>query len=82
MKKTIATLLFMFFMQSSFGASIDDTVETLVGPLTAALSSAVFFEINFFGQATPLIVLWLVTAGLFFTLYLGVINIRGFNHAI
>ncbi len=82
MKKTIATLLFMFFMQSSFGASIDDTVETIVGPLTAALSSAVFFEINFFGQATPLIVLWLVAAGLFFTLYLGFINIRGFNHAI
>ena len=30
----------------------------------------------------PLIVLWLVTAGLFFTIYLGFINIRGFGHAI
>ena len=52
-----------------------------MGPITKALSSAVF-EINFFGQAMPLIVLWLVTAGLFFTIYLGFINIRGFGHAI
>ena len=81
MKKAI-TLFSIFFTQSSFGASIDEAVESIVGPITKALSSAVFFEINFFGQAMPLIVLWLVTAGLFFTIYLGLINIRGFGHAI
>ena len=81
MKKAI-TLFSIFFTQSSSGASIDEAVESLVGPITKALSSTVFFEINFFGQAMPLIVLWLVTAGLFFTIYLGFINIRGFGHAI
>ncbi len=81
MKKAV-TLFSIFFTQSSFGASIDEAVESIVGPITKALSSAVFFEINFFGQAMPLIVLWLVTAGLFFTIYLGFINIRGFGHAI
>ena len=81
MRKVI-TLFSIFFTQSSFGASIDEAVENIVGPITKALSSAVFFEINFFGQAMPLIVLWLVTAGLFFTIYLGLINIRGFGHAI
>ena len=80
-KKTI-TLFYIFFTQSSFGASIDEAVETLVSPITEALSSTVFFEINLFGQEMPLIVLWLVSAGLFFTIYLGFINIRGFAHAI
>ena len=81
MKKTIPQFS-IFFTHSSFGTSIDEAVETVVSPLTTALSSAVFFEINLFGQAMPLIVLWLVSAGLFFTIYLGFINIRGFTHAI
>jgi AGCS family alanine or glycine:cation symporter len=41
-----------------------------------------FFEINFFGQMAPIIVLWLVIAALFFTVYLGFINLRGFGYAL
>ncbi|HAT28578.1 MAG TPA: alanine glycine permease [Gammaproteobacteria bacterium] len=77
-----ASLLLLLVAQPAAGASIDETVELWVRPITAALSSVVLFEINFFGQATPLIVLWLVTAALFFTLYMGFINIRGFAQAI
>ena len=65
-----ASLLLLLVAQPAAGASIDETVELWVRPITAALSSVVLFEINFFGQATPLIVLWLVTAALFFTLYM------------
>ena len=67
---------------SAFAASIDQTVELWVGPLAATLSSIVFFEINFFGQMAPIIVLWLVIAALFFTVYLGFINLRGFGYAL
>lgn len=62
--------------------SLDQLVEAAVQPLTAALSSFVFFKIELFGQQTPLIVIWLVAAALFFTLYLGFINIRGFGLAV
>jgi len=34
------------------------------------------------GADLPLIVLWLIVAASFFTIYLGFINLRGFKHAI
>ncbi|MEM9744880.1 MAG: alanine/glycine:cation symporter family protein [Pseudomonadota bacterium] len=34
------------------------------------------------GTDVPLIVLWLVAGGVFFTAYLGLINVRGFGHAV
>ena len=58
--------------------SIDQQVETFVRPLTDALSRVVFYPIELFGQDFPLIVLWLTIAAVFFTLYLGFINVRGF----
>lgn len=80
--RLFTSLLLLLVTQPATAASIDETVELWVRPITTALSSVVFFEINFFGQATPLIVLWLVAAALFFTLYMGFINIRGFTLAI
>lgn len=59
--------------------SIDQQVETFVRPLTDALSRVVFYPIELFGQDFPLIVLWLTIAAVFFTLYLGFINVRGFT---
>ncbi|MFP6815231.1 MAG: alanine/glycine:cation symporter family protein, partial [Pseudomonadales bacterium] len=35
-----------------------------------------------FDTEIPLIVIWLIMGGLFFTLYFGFINIRGFKHAL
>ena len=60
----------------------DQRVESLVRPLSDALSAVVFYRIDLFGQPFPLIVLWLAVAALFFTFYLGFINIRGFGLAI
>lgn len=57
-------------------------------PFTAVLefiTSVVFVSITFGenGESRlPLIVVWLVSAAVFFTTYLGFINIRGFKHAI
>jgi len=63
-------------------SSIDQAVEAYIEPLSTALSAFVFFKIDFFGQQAPLIVIWLVAAAVFFTLYLGFINIRGFWTAV
>jgi len=57
-------------------------------PFTAVLefiTSVVFVSITFGenGESRlPLIVVWLVSAAVFFTTYLGFMNIRGFKHAI
>lgn len=63
-------------------ASIDDTVEAVVRPLAATLSSIVFYPLPLFGQEVPWIVLWLAVAATFFTLYLGFVNLRGFSLAL
>ncbi len=51
-------------------------------PVADAASSFIFYSVPMFGADVPLIVLWLVAGGLYFTAYLGFVNIRGFSHAI
>ena len=60
----------------------DQQVESLVRPLANGLSSIVFYKVALFGQPFPLIVLWLAIAAVFFTLYLGFLNLRGFGLAL
>jgi len=62
--------------------SIDESINGFVQPLTDVVSDFIFFKANIFGAELPLIVLWLVSAAAFFTVFFGFINIRGFWHAI
>jgi AGCS family alanine or glycine:cation symporter len=77
-----AVLLSTLWSASALAETFDQQVESLVRPLANALSSVVFYRVELFGQPFPLIVLWLAVAALFFTLYLGFINVRGFGLAI
>lgn len=61
---------------------IDQLVESWVRPLASGLSALVFYPVELFGQGIPIIVIWLAVAAVFFTLYLGFINIRGFVYAL
>ncbi len=63
-------------------SSVDELINSSVQPLTAFVSSVIFFSIPVFGAELPLVVLWLVGGALFFTFYFGFINLRGFKHAI
>jgi AGCS family alanine or glycine:cation symporter len=51
-------------------------------PVADVAKEFIFFSIELFGAEVPLIVLWLIAGGLFFTVYLRFVNIRGFRHAI
>jgi len=66
----------------SSATRLDQQVESLVRTLANALADFVFDRIDLFGQGFPLIVLWLAVAALFFTFYLGFINLRGFGLAL
>ena len=61
---------------------LDAVIDQLMRPIADAASSFIFFSVELFGAQVPLIVLWLIAGGLFFTVYLGFINIRGFKHAV
>ena len=61
---------------------IDEIINGALQPLAAAVAGFVFFTVPAPGADLPLIVAWLVGGGLFFTVYLGFINVRGFGHAV
>ena len=62
--------------------SIDAIIDGFMRPIADAASNFIFYAISIAGVDIPLIVLWLVAGGVFFTVYLGFINFRGFKHAI
>jgi alanine or glycine:cation symporter, AGCS family len=59
---------------------VDAAINRVVEPIANAVSSVVFFAVPIGGAELPLIVVWLVAAAVFFTLYFGFINLRGFRH--
>ncbi|MEM9705608.1 MAG: alanine/glycine:cation symporter family protein [Pseudomonadota bacterium] len=61
---------------------IDETINEIVQPLTDALSAFIFYSVPIGGADLPLIVCWLIFGAAFFTIYLGFVNLRGFNHAV
>ncbi|SFE09816.1 alanine/glycine:cation symporter family protein [Blastococcus tunisiensis] len=67
-------------------ASFDEQVDSFFAPISDFIVSIVFFAIplDFIdeGVELPLIVVWLVVAGFFFTIYLRGFQFRAFTHAI
>jgi AGCS family alanine or glycine:cation symporter len=63
-------------------ASVDDTVDAWMRPIADGVSAFIFHSVTIAGADLPLIVLWLIAGGVFFTLWLGFVNVRGFGHAI
>ncbi len=51
-------------------------------PAADYVSNFIFFSIKLGGAEIPLIVVWLVAGGIFFTLYLGFINLTGFAEGV
>ena len=62
--------------------TLDQIIDQSMRPIADVVSSFIFYTVPVGDTDLPLIVLWLIAAGVFFTLYLGFINFRGFKHAI
>ena len=60
---------------------IDAVIQSLFGPISDTLSAIVFFEIPIFG-GVPIIVLWLMAAAIFLTVWLRFQPLTGFRHSI
>ena len=61
---------------------IDETINEAFRPVATAMVEFVFYAIPVGESRLPLIVVWLIAGALFFTIYLRLINIRGFWHSI
>lgn len=76
----VAALAASLFSTSALAADTpDDRINALFAPVAKAISDVVFYPIPLGeGQSMPAMVLWLIVAASFFTLYFRFINVRGF----
>ncbi len=79
---TAISLFFFIFFPSLAQASIDQAINKSFEPVAKIISDIVFVSIPINGASAPIIVMLLVACGVFFTLYLGFINVRSFGHAL
>lgn len=77
----LALILSLVFITSAH-AGIDKAINNMTEPIAVLIGQIVFFKILVFGAQLPVVVLWLVAGAVFFTFYMGFINLRGFKHAI
>ena len=64
---------------SAQALQIDEKINQVINPLSTLIVSTVFFSVEIFeGIKVPLIVVWLIVAAIFCTVYFGFINISLF----
>ncbi|WP_432063517.1 alanine/glycine:cation symporter family protein [Streptomyces sp. S1] len=66
----------------SFTQSVDDAVSGFFEPIASWLGEVVFYSVPVAGTDLPLIVAWLVVAGLVFTGWFGFVQLRKFRLAV
>ena len=82
MRQILVTLGLMIVSLTNAYAGIDEAINNATAPIAELIGRIVFFKIPIFGAQLPMVVLWLVVGAVFFTFYMGFINLRGFKHAI
>ncbi len=87
MKKNILNyfiaLLLVSFTKVSNATTIDEKINEVITPISNIFVSLVFFSVEIYeGTKVPLIVVWLILASIFCTIYFGFANIRYFATAI
>lgn len=83
MKKFLGTLLTLFLgLQSANAMSVDAFMDKHIAPVSDAVAKIIFYPISVFGNDVPLIIFWILIAGIFFTFYFRGIAVWGFKHAV
>lgn len=82
MRHLFLLLSLLLIPLSTAYAGIDESINDVTKPIAEFVKQIVFFKIPLFGAELPVVVLWLVVGAVFFTVYMGFINVRGFKHAI
>ena len=63
-------------------ASLADAINNLLTPVSSFVSSIIFYSVEVGGVSLPLVVVWLIAAGIILTFALKFINLRGFRHGV
>lgn len=76
------SLLLLLITSPVQAGSLDSHISDLLTPVAQTLSSFIFFAVPINGTQFPLIVGWLILAGIICTLYFRLPQLSGFKHAI
>jgi AGCS family alanine or glycine:cation symporter len=63
-------------------SAIDDSINSVMEPVTNAIMKVIFFTVSFGDLSVPFVLIWLLAGALFFTFYYRFVNIRAFRHAL
>ena len=66
----------------NFFYNFDEKINNFIYPISDSITGLIFWEISFFQNNLPLIVIWLVLASIFFTIYFRFINISAFSEGL
>ena len=80
----LLTLMFTILMtlQSASAMNVDEFMDKHIAPVSDFVADIIFFPITICGSKVPLIIFWILIAGIFFTIYFRGMAIWGFKHAI
>lgn len=78
--------MFLFMMLTSLqtvqAMNVDEFIDKHIAPVSDSIANIIFFPVSICGNNVPMIILWVLFAGIFFTIYFKGIAIWGFKHAI
>ncbi len=79
---TIAFFAFLGLLQKANAMNVDAFMDKHIAPFSDMIAKIIFYPINCFGTKVPIIIFWILFAGIFFTIYFRGICVWGFKHAI
>ena len=83
MKKLFAMLFTMMMsLQTVQAMSVDAWIDKNIAPVSDAIAKVIFYPVSICGGDVPVIIFWILIAGIFFTFYFKGISIWGLKHAI
>ena len=83
MKKFLMMMFTMLMgLQSVQAMNVDEFIDKNIAPVTDAIANVVFTSVTICGAKVPLIILWILAAGFFFTVYFKGIAFWGLKHSI
>ena len=83
MKKFLAAIFTLLFsIQQANAMNVDAFMDKHIAPVSDAIAKIIFCPVHIFGGEIPVIILWVLFAGIFFTFYFKGIAVWGFKHAV
>ena len=83
MKKIFGLLTMLLAgMQCANAMNVDAFMDKHIAPISDAVAKLIFFPITICGSKVPLIIFWILFAGIFFTIFFRGIAVWGFKHAV